>query len=60
MSDFDLNKENIQPQRRGHSAAELENLAKVSDPEFQAKVRLEGKIIEFVLLTPVYLWGHFL
>ena len=32
MSDFDLYKENIQPGRRGHSAQELSNLSKLSDP----------------------------
>ena len=32
MSDFDLYKENIQPRRRGHSAQELSNLSKLSDP----------------------------
>ena len=35
MSDFDLYKENIQPRRRGHSAQELSNLSKLSDPSFR-------------------------
>ena len=41
MSDFDHCKENIQPQRRGHSSAELMNLNRLNDPEFRAKVKAE-------------------
>jgi len=43
MSDFDLYKENIQPRRKGHSARELENLSKLSDPEFLAERTREAK-----------------
>ena len=41
MSDFDHCKENIQPQRRGHSSAELINLNRMNDPEYRAKVKAE-------------------
>ena len=41
MSDFDHCKENIQPQRRGHSSAELLNLNRQNDPEYRAKVKAE-------------------
>jgi len=41
MSDFDHCKENIQPQRRGHSSAELMNLNRLNDPEYRAKVKAE-------------------
>ena len=42
MSDWDLYKENIQPRRRGHTAAELANLSKLSDPEFVAQRQVEA------------------
>ena len=51
MSDFDHCKENIQPQRRGHSSAELMNLNRLNDPEFRAKVKAEE--MEWELLRQI-------
>ena len=37
-NDWDHQKENIKPKRRGHSSSEILKLAHVHDPEFQAEV----------------------
>lgn len=63
MSDFDLCKENIQPQRRGHSSAELENLARLEDPEYRARVKSEEAEWEKKLRvddTDVNVWSDYI